>query len=344
MYAAAAVLDPDAYRSVAALVFGEMVRAGYTAVGEFHYLHHRPDGAAYPYHEMEMALVDAARQVGLRLVLLDTCYLTGGIGRELTGVQRRFGDATAEAWLTRWHALGEALRALDAGAGEAGGLVTLGGAVHSVRAVPPEDLAWIAENFPADPPLHLHLSEQPDENEACRRAYGLTPTALADKTGLLTPRLAAVHATHLDPADIALLGRSGASAVLCPTTEADLGDGIGPARALADAGMRLAMGSDQQARVDPFVELRALEASQRLALGRRGVLTPAELWDTGQVNGYRALGLAPPLSLGGPCDFLELDPDSPRTWGADPAQMLFAATGEDVVRTVVAGRIVAGEP
>jgi cytosine/adenosine deaminase-related metal-dependent hydrolase len=384
MYRAADSLDPDGYRALAVKVYAEMAHAGYTAVGEFHYLHHRPGGAAYSDNAMEMALAGAAREVGIRLVLLDTCYLTGGIGRPLAGSQMRFGDGDVDAWLIRWHHLAGALygdaspagwasatvsgqpvasahpasiavsppsdtpsnglpvRSFAATPQVASHLVTLGAAVHSVRAVPPEALAEIALGLPPDIPVHAHLSEQPAENSAILAAYGLTPAALLDEAGLVSSRLAAVHATHVTPSDIDRLGDAGATAVFCPTTEADLGDGIGPARALLDSGVRLAIGSDQHAVIDPFAELRALETSQRLATGRRGILTPAELWRAGQADGYRCLGLAAPLTLGGPCDFVELDADSPRTWGAGPDQLLFAASGADVCRTVVAGRQIAG--
>jgi cytosine/adenosine deaminase-related metal-dependent hydrolase len=205
-------------------------------------------------------------------------------------------------------------------------------------------LAEVAAGLPADVPLHVHVSEQAAENEACRAAHGLTPTALLAEAGLVGPRLAAVHATHATPADIERLGAAASAAVLCPSTEADLGDGIGPARALVDAGAGLAIGSDQNAIVDPFAELRGLEYGQRLAAGRRGVLTPAELWRAGQAGGYRALGLPPPMTPGGPCDFVELDPVSRRTAGAEPGQILFAAGAGDVLRTVVGGRTLGGGP
>ena len=223
MYRAAGRLDPTTYRDFAAAVFSEMVATGWTSVGEFHYVHHRPDGTAYDDHAMEIALADAAAEAGIRLVLLDTCYLAGGIGRPLTAEQARFGDADAGAWLDRWHSL----RATLAGRSE---LVTLGAALHSVRGVPREALGRIARELPGDVPLHIHLSEQPAENEDCVAAYGLTPTELLAEEGVLSARLSVVHATHLTDGDIRLLGQAGVHAVFCPTTEADLGDGIGPAR------------------------------------------------------------------------------------------------------------------
>ena len=192
----------------------------------------------------------AAAQAGIRITLLDTCYLTSGVdGAALTGPQRRFGDGDAQRW---------AQRAADFT--PYGAHARVGAAVHSVRAVPAGQLPvvadWAAERAA---PLHLHLSEQPAENEACRAAYGRTPTALLADAGLLGPRTTAVHATHLTGADVRLLGGSGTGVCFCPTTERDLADGIGPAPELAAAGSPLSLGSDSHAVIDPFEEARALE-------------------------------------------------------------------------------------
>lgn len=334
MYRAAGRLEPEGYRALATAVFREMVASGWTAVGEFHYVHHQPDGTPYADHGMELALADAADAAGIRLVLLDTVYLTGGIGEPLSEPQRRFGDADAAAYLERWHRLAGRLAGRSP-------LVTLGAALHSVRAVPRAAIAAVVAGLPADVPLHVHLSEQPAENEASERAYGLSPTALLAAEGALAPRTSVVHATHPSADDIAALGRAGVHAVFCPTTEADLGDGIGPARELLDAGVRLAVGSDQNAVIDPFLELRGLEAGERLRSLQRGRLDPGELWRIGADGGYGSLGLAPPARPGGPLDLVELDPKSARTAGSSPGQLVLAATGTDVVRTVVAGRVVA---
>ncbi|WP_258222746.1 formimidoylglutamate deiminase, partial [Microbacterium sp. HMWF026] len=279
MYAAAARLDPDSYFELARAVFAEMVTSGYTAVGEFHYVHHRQDGTPYPY-EMERAVAAAADSVGIRLTLLDTAYLTGGIDRPLAPKQERFSDGSAGAYLDRWHKLRDRV----------GHGARLGAAVHSVRAVPRDAIAQIAAGLTADVPLHVHLSEQPQENADCVAAYGLTPTELLSEAGVLSIRTTAVHATHLTGGDIALLGEAGVSIVMCPTTEADLGDGIGPARELLSAGARLAVGSDQNAVVDPFLETRGLEMHERLAHGARGRFTPAEILRAATADGYRSLG------------------------------------------------------
>lgn len=331
MYRAAARLDPDAYRAFATAVFAEMLANGWTAVGEFHYVHHRPDGTPYAGHEMELAIADAAQAADIRLVLLDTCYLAGGIGRPLEPEQERFGDAGAAGWLERWHSLREALAPRAP-------LVRLGAAVHSVRAVPRDDIGRIARDLPADVPLHVHLSEQPAENAACLEAYGLTPTGVLAEQGALSSRLAAVHATHLTADDIALLGDARAHAVFCPTTEADLGDGIGPAVELAAAGASLAVGSDQNAVVDPLLELRGLEAGERLRSLRRGRIEPADLLRIGSSGGYASIGLAEPGRVGGPLDLVALDDASIRTAGSAHEQVAMVASGSDVLDVVVGGR------
>jgi len=338
MYSSAGRLTPERYHALARAVFGEMRDAGYTAVGEFHYLHHRQGGTPYPEHDMELALAAAATDVGIRLVLLDTCYLRGGVGLPLAPQQSRFGDGSAHGWLERWHRLRAAL--------PSDGRVTLGAAIHSVRAVTADDLAVIADNLPADVPLHAHVSEQPAENQACGEAHGLTPVALLVEHGLLSPRFSAVHATHLTEADIAALGDARATVVMCPTTEADLGDGIGPAPELAAAGARIAIGSDQHVVIDPLEELSRLELDQRLRLQRRGIFDLDLLWAAGGIRGYESLGLAPHrpgrlpgFAVGDHFDAVEIDARSARTDGAELGQLHLVARSSDVRATIVAGRL-----
>jgi formiminoglutamate deiminase len=324
MYAVAGRLDPDRYRALARAAYAEMALAGTTAVAEFHYL---TDGA----NAMAHALAGAAADAGVRLTLLDACYLTGGFGVPLAGVQRRFTDGSAAAWARRV----AALRAELPG-------VTVGVAAHSVRAVPRADLP-VVRDAAGGGPLHVHLSEQPAENAACLAAHGLTPTALLAAEGLLGPATTAVHATHLTAADVALLGDSATTACLCPSTEADLADGLGPARALADAGCPLALGGDQHAVTDPFAEARGLELHERLATGERGRFTPAAL--LAAATAHAALGVADAgaLAPGARADLVAVRLDTPRTAGADPAQVLLAASAADVDTVVVDGAtVVAG--
>ncbi|HMM97108.1 formimidoylglutamate deiminase [Phycicoccus sp.] len=333
MYALAGRLDPDGYRALATAVFAEMVLAGYTVVGEFHYLHHGAGGVPYDDpNAMGTALVDAARAAGIRLTLLDTVYLAGGLTGSghlpLDTVQQRFSDGSAEAWQARVAALrpDEHWR--------------VGAAVHSVRAVPCDNLALVGDAAErAQWPLHAHVSEQPGENLACESFYGRTPTRLLADEGLLTASASLVHATHLTDDDIALVGGAQASAVFCPTTERDLADGIGPARALADAGAHLAVGSDQHAVVDPFEEVRGVEMHERLTTLERGRFAPADLLAMGTLDGYRSLGWSDGGLLAGGwlADLVAIRTDSPRTAGCATDQLLYAATSADVTDVVVGG-------
>ena len=334
MYQVAAVLDPDRYLELATATYAEMALAGITAVGEFHYLHHDPAGRPYADpNRMGEALAEAAGRAGIRLTLLDTCYLRAGLdGRPLAGVQVRFGDGDADRWAERAGALHDrpGLR--------------VGAAVHSVRAVDPAAMATVAAWAAArDAPLHLHLSEQRAENEACLAATGRTPAALASSAGVLGPRATAVHATHLTGEDVASLGATGTTACFCPTTERDLADGIGPARALADAGSPLCLGSDSHAVIDLFEEARAVELDERLATERRGHHRPADLLAAATGSGMDALGWdAGRLAPGRLADLVTVRLDSVRLAGARPADavdhLVFAATAADVTSVVASGR------
>lgn len=323
MYAVAERLDPDSYRRLATAVYREMLAAGCTSVGEFHYLHHRPDGTPYDDpHAMGTALQQAADDAGIRLTLLDTCYLSSGFGAPPEGVQVRYSDGTAARWAER------------AGPGPA--------AIHSVRAVPRDQLGVFRSVVERGDPLHVHLSEQPAENDACLAAHGVTPTRLLHDAGLLGPTTTVVHATHLTDDDVALLGESRTNVCVTPTTERDLADGIGPARRLHDAGCRLSVGSDSHAVVDPWEELRALEVDERLATRRRGHWTAAELIDVGSAHHVLGLDDVGAVAVGQRADLVTLDTRSVRTagTGADEHTAVFAATAADVVRTMVDGAVV----
>jgi formiminoglutamate deiminase len=223
MYSVAAKLDPESYETVARAVFAEMLAGGYTSVGEFHYVHHAPDGSAYePAHAMERALARAAASAGIRIRLLDTCYLTGAIDAELSDEQARFGDGTIDGFIDRHAGLAETFAAEFPVNAPGESFVHVGAAIHSIRAVPAANLPRFAE---LTGPVHVHLSEQPAENDACRAAYGASPTEVLARSGVVDERLSAVHATHLDDEDIAILGGSRAAIVMCPCTEADLADG-----------------------------------------------------------------------------------------------------------------------
>ncbi|HTN80810.1 MAG TPA: formimidoylglutamate deiminase [Acidimicrobiales bacterium] len=318
MYELAARLDPDSLHAIARATYGEMVLAGITTVFEFHYVHHDLDGRRYADpNAMGHALIEAAAAAGIRLVVVDACYLSGGIGKPLEGVQRRFGDGTAQAWAER-------VDAIDVRGAQ------VAAAIHSVRAVAPSDMKevvrWAHER---EVPVHAHVSEQPAENVACIDAYGMTPTQLLHDIGATDGDFVAVHAIHVSHADIALLG--GAAACLCPTTERDLADGIAPSGALSDAGARIVLGSDSNAVIDLFEEARAVELDTRLATGTRGTHSPVQL-----------LGAAvrDAITAGAPADLVTIGLDSVRMAGAgdDVEAIVFAATASDVTDVMVGGR------
>ena len=333
MYAVAGRLDPDTHLALARATYAEMALAGVTCVGEFHYLHHQPGGSPYDQpNAMGEVLIQAAAEAGIRITLLDTCYLAGGIGRALEEPQLRFGDRAAASWAERAAALSTSDTA------------RIGAALHSVRAVPADQIAQIVEWAGVrQAPLHVHLSEQVAENEQCLAAYGMTPTQLLADRGALGPRTVAVHGTHLTQGDIALLGSGGTGVCLCPTTERDLADGIGPARRLATAGSPLSLGSDSHAVIDLLEEARAVELDERLSTQERGHFDPRELLEMATAAGHAALGwpAAGRLEPGALADFTTVRLDGPRTAGAgDHAAetIVFAATGADVTGVVVAGR------
>jgi len=279
---------------------------------------------------MGRAVIEAANEVGIRITLLDACYLHGGIGEPLSQVQRRFSDGDAERWIERVEQLVD------------GPLVRIGAAIHSVRAVDPDSAARVAE-WAGERPLHAHVSEQPAENEACEAAYGKTPTELLADAGALSDRFTAIHFTHAGDADRARLGGAGACCCLCPTTERDLGDGIGPARAIGDAGAVLALGSDSHAVIDLFEEARAVELDERLATGERGLHAPADLLTHATGGGYRALGWDPAgFEPGMLADLVNVGLDGVRLADANREQLaaalVFAATAADVRHVIVGGR------
>lgn len=343
MYRAAARLDPDSYRRLATATFAEMAMAGITAVGEFHYVHHRPDGTPYDDpNAMGRALLDAAATAGIRITLLDTLYLHGGLEadgyRPPSPEQRRFCDSSADAWAAR----------VDDVRPDVGQRV--GAAIHSVRAVDPAAMtdvaAWAADH---DAPLHVHVSEQAVENEACLAHHRRTPVEVLFDAGALGPRSTAVHATHLDEEDITLLAQSGSTVSMCPTTERDLGDGIGPTARFAEAGVAMTLGSDSHSVIDLFEEARALELHERLRSQRRGVHASVDLLRMATVDGHRSLGWpdAGDIAVGRRADLVTVTTHSVRTAGAGTSNaietVVFAATAGDVADVLVDGRSVVAD-
>jgi formiminoglutamate deiminase len=346
MYGVAARLDPDSYHALARGVYAEMALAGIACVGEFHYLHHGPGGVPYDDpNAMGEALIAAADDAGIRITLLDACYLAGGVGLPLEGPQLRFGDGSAGNWARRLDTLYDHTH--KAGRAHA----RIGAAIHSVRAVPREQIpsvaSWVAGRRGA--PLHVHLSEQPAENEDCRREYGMSPTRVLAEGGALGPRTVAVHATHLSDDDLRLLGATMTGVCMCPTTERDLADGIGPARRLRDAGAPICLGSDQHAVIDLFEEARAVELDERLLTRRRGHWHAGELLAAATSNGHYALGWpeAGRLEPGAYADLVTVSLDSVRLAGTKrefaAESVVFAATAADVRHVVVSGRQIVGD-
>ncbi|MER5181721.1 formimidoylglutamate deiminase [Streptomyces sp. NPDC002896] len=345
MYSVADRLTPETYHALARAVYAEMALAGVTVVGEFHYLHHAPGGTPYADpNAMGEALIAAASEAGIRITLLDTAYVSSGFGEPPNKHQLRFSDGTAQAWAERASLLeGPLLKEQDH--------ARIGAAIHSVRAVPADQLATVAEWAGARrAPLHVHLSEQTAENDACRAAHGRTPTQLLADHGVLGPRTTGVHNTHLTPEDIRLIGSTTTGTCMCPTTERDLADGIGPAAALQKAGSPLSLGSDSHAVIDLLEEARAMELNERLRTRTRGHWTAAALLRAATADGYAALGWADDagvpeagvLEAGALADFTTVTLDSVRTAGTLPRlgaeTAVFAATSADIRHTVVGGR------
>jgi formiminoglutamate deiminase len=332
MYGLAERLDPDAYYWLARATYAEMALAGITCVGEFHYLHHGPGGAPYgDPNAMGAALMYAAHDAGIRMTLLDTAYLTANVdGTPPTGTQLRFSDGTIDAWADRVGALHSQPHA------------QVGVAAHSVRAIPADALGTVVA-VAAGRPMHVHLSEQRAENAACLAAYHATPTQLLADNGFLGSTATAVHATHLNDIDRTVLGDTDTGVCFCPTTERDLADGIGPARALVDGGSPLSLGSDSHAVIDMFEEARAVEMHERLRTELRGHFAVDELMAAATLHGHRALGWddAGYIEAGARADLVTLRLDGVRTAGSDPAAAaIFSATASDVTHVVIDGTTV----
>jgi formimidoylglutamate deiminase len=334
MYRVAGALDADAVEAISRLAFLEMMESGITEVGEFHYLHHRPDGR--PYEDPDVLarrVVAAARDVGLRITLLWVAYARGGPGQPLSARQRRFGVSDVAA----------ALDAVDRLGGLATDGVRIGLAPHSVRAVPP---AWWPDLATFEGPLHVHVAEQPREVEACRAETGQPPLALLEAAGVLSPRFTAVHLTWPDEGDVDRLVAADAQVCVCPSTELDLGDGFLPV-AVREAA-RLCLGSDSHARIDLLHEARTLELHARGLTGRRNVLAPPgerhglaeRLLRAATTAGSRALG-GPEARLrpGDPADLVAIDLSGPAFLGVPPLEAaIFGADPGHVRHVWVGGR------
>ena len=340
MYDAALRLDPGSMRAVARQAFLEMVCGGVTAVGEFHYVHHQPDGRPYDdANLMAEAVIEAAREVGLRICLLRVAYQRGGHGRPAAPEQRRFVEPDVETFLQRAEALADRYGHDP--------LVSVGLAPHSIRAVDASWLESIAQAAPAlEMPVHIHACEQRAEIEQSLQEYGKSPVEVLEDLGLLGARCTLVHATHLGEGDPGRIARAGASVCACPTTERNLGDGFLPAQPLLQAGVPICLGSDSQAQIDLFDETRLVELHERLRRERRNVLAPlagplglrdeagSPHLETARVLapmatawGARSLGLSGgSLQPGQPADMIALNLRHPTLLGANGDSLLAMVT------------------
>ncbi len=339
MYAEARQLSPDRLYTVALRTYREMLAAGYTSVGEFHYVHHQPDGQPYAHpNAMAEAVLSAGRDAGIHVVLLMTAYAQGGFKQLPEEGQRRFCDHSVEAYLERV----EALRIMG---------VSVGVAPHSVRAVPELWLRAIANYSRAHQlPLHIHADEQVAEIEQCQAAYGCTPIELLAQFGVLGSQTTVIHATYANEKELALLAQNDCTVCVCPTTEGDLGDGIAPYAELVAANIPIAIGSDSNTRLDPIEELRWAEYSARMRYQRRRVLIDSNLASPGPLLlnygtrcGATALGLETGVIAPGMlADFVVVDLGHPMLagWNEDDLldMLFFGASSEVIVQTWVQGK------
>jgi formimidoylglutamate deiminase len=340
MYAFAAAIGPDELQAIASQLYVEMLKAGYTQVCEFHYLHHQADGTSYAQPEaMSLALIAAAREAGIALTLLPVLYLSGGFdGRALTPRQRRFG-----------HDVDGYLRLLDALRPHEGDDLRVGIALHSLRAVPPQAMREVlASDAASDGPIHIHVAEQIGEVQDCLATRGARPVEWLFEHANVDARWCLVHATHLTAAESAQIASSGAVVGLCPSTEANLGDGLFPLAAYLDAHGCLGIGSDSHISISPVEELRWLEYGQRLVTRHRNIAARGHgdsvgetLWSAALHGGARASGLPiGALRDGARADLIVLDDSSMLLAARDRRSMLDSflfAGNTPLVRHVMCG-------
>jgi formimidoylglutamate deiminase len=351
MYSAALRLTPEDVYDASRMAFLEMALSGITSVGEFHYLHHAPDGAAYDDPNlMAKEVVRAANDVGLRIALLRVAYARSGYETEINPQQIRFIENDPAAYLKNLEQLGNDLSKLDAGRR----MVWTGVAPHSVRAVPLDylkEVIGVANSRQL--PVHMHVAEQPAEVSACIAEYGRSPVALLATEGLLNERFTGVHLIHVTPKAIQMLADARAIVCACPTTERNLGDGIVPANRFFSQGVRLSLGTDSHVEIDLLEDARELEYHERLQKTERAVLVSADdkgqsalaarLFDCATINGAESIN-APGgrLEPGRPADFFTVDLDDPSIAGASSDDLLSAIVFS-LSRTAIRDVVVAGK-
>ena len=338
MYAAANRFEAEEIYSVSRMAFLEMALNGITAVGEFHYIHHAPDGSTYSDSNLlAREVIRAAHDVGIRIALLRVAYARAGYQTKPNPQQVRFIEASPDIYLNHFEQL------LDAPELK-GGIAWAGIAPHSVRAVPLDYLKTIvAFANERELPIHMHVAEQPAEVSACIEEYRRSPVALLETEGLLSPRFTAVHAIHVTPKAISAMARAGAMVCACPTTERNLGDGVVPVDAYVSAGVAVSLGTDSQIQIDLLEDARELEYHLRLQKMERNVLTPQDLFDCATINGAKSIGFAGgKLEPGAPADFFTVDLNDPSIAGSSTHDLLttivFSLSRAAVRDVVVAGK------
>jgi formimidoylglutamate deiminase len=345
MYRAAARLTPEDIYDASRMAFLEMALSGITAVGEFHYLHHAPDGA--PYDDPNLLakqVVRAANDVGLRIALLRVAYARAGFEAEPNPQQARFIESDPERYLKNVTQLRKDLGAENP-------LAWVGVAPHSVRAVPLAYLKQIVGFADSEQlPVHMHVAEQTAEVSDCINEYGRSPVALLSSEGLLSERFTAVHAIHVTPKAVRMLAEARARVCACPTTERNLGDGIVPVDGYFKEGVSVSLGTDSQVQIDLLEDARELEYHLRLQKMERAVLAEdvaaktelaARLWECATVNGAKSIN-APEATVetDGPADFFTIDLNDPSLAGAheeDLLAYLVFSLSKTAVRDVVVG-------
>jgi len=338
MYDLVRTLTPDVAHDLSRRAYEEMLDAGITCVGEFHYVRHAGEERD---HALDDAVLSAARDAGIRLALIPSYYQRGGFGEPLSEAQRRFETPSPAAYWRRFDDLAERLRDEST--------QTLAASFHSVRAAPTEHVGAIGEGGVArGVPIHAHLEEQRREIDACRSSAGASPLRLALDALPDEARLVAVHATHSTPEELRALRARGGSVCLCPLTEANLGDGIADVPAMLEAGLPLSVGTDSNARLSMIEEMRWLECVQRLRLEKRGIVLDADggaaprLLEIATRGGAESLGLpSGRIEAGAPADLVAIDLAAPCLAGATPETLLeslvFGGGDEAIVSTCVNG-------
>ena len=338
MYRLVDELGADPFREVCVQCFGEMVRAGITSVGEFHYLHHDKCGTGNAFDEI---VLSAAGEVGIRIVLLSACYMSGDLGAPLQPVQQRFAASDVDEYFAGVDALSGKL---------AGDTQSIGLVAHSIRAVPIEAVVEIHRRAVADNlPFHMHVEEQELEIDTCLLKYKMRPMELLLDRLDVGREFTAVHCTHTHADDMAGFIERRANVCICPLTEANLGDGLSDAAKMWATGGYICLGSDSNFRIDFNEEMRLLEYGQRLKYERRGILksdsgdVAAGLWQTATLNGARSLGLrAGAIAEDRLADLIAVDLDAPSLKGYTPqtllASLVFGCDSRVVRRVCVGGR------